>query len=374
VEIVLESLVEPTARVRQVAGMFDLPAGGASVTRLRCEMPGADEAWTVGLVTGPSGCGKTTLARAAFPGAAWCGESSWPDGRAIVDGFGPELGVGEVVELLGGAGLNSPPAWLKPYGALSVGQRWRADLARGIAEARRRGAVLCADEFTSVVDRDTARTGSAAAARLARRLGVRLVAVGCHDDIAEWLDPDWIACPAAGSLARRCLQGRPRLELEVWRCRVEAWDLFREHHYLSHSASPSSVCFLASHAGRPVAFSAWLPFVGRGPAARREHRTVVLPEWQGLGAGMALSGFVASLWRGLGLRALSATAHPGYARSRLKSGHWRLTRAPGLAARGRGGLEARLGRASTRLTAGFEYVGPAMEPRRARELLMEAGR
>ena len=46
----------------------------------------------------------------------------------------------------------------------------------------------------------------------------------------------------------------------------------------------------------------------------------------------------------------------------------------GVAEGGRGGLEARLGRASTRLTAGFEYVGPAMEPRRARELLMEAGR
>ncbi len=371
-EIRLESAVEKTARVLQVAGMFDLPAGGVTATIIRCPVPGADEAWTVGLVTGPSGCGKSTLARRAFPGAVWCGGEPWPSGRAVVDGFPPGLGVGEVVELLGGVGLNSPPAWLRPYAALSVGQQWRADLARGLALARQQGVVACADEFTSVVDRDTARAGSAAAARLARRLGVRLVAVGCHDDILEWLDPDWVARPAEGACARRALQGRPKVRLDVFRCRVQAWDLFREHHYLSHSISNASVCFMAACQGRPVGFSAWLPFVGRGPPARREHRTVVLPAWQGVGAGMALSGWVASLWRGLGYRAISATAHPGYARARLKSDQWKLTRPPGLAARGKSGLEARLGRASTRLTAGFEFVGPPMNPRQARELLMEA--
>ena len=97
-EIRLESVVEKTARVLQVAGMFDLPAGGVSATTIRCPVPGADEAWTVGLVTGPSGCGKTTLARRAFPGAVWCGGELWPSGRAVVDGFPPGLGVGEVVE------------------------------------------------------------------------------------------------------------------------------------------------------------------------------------------------------------------------------------------------------------------------------------
>ena len=229
------------------ASMFDLPAGGVTATIIRCPVPGADEAWTVGLVTGPSGCGKSTLARRAFPGAVWCGGEPWPSGRAVVDGFPPGLGVGEVVELLGGVGLNSPPAWLRPYAALSVGQQWRADLARGLAVARQRGVVACADEFTSVVDRDTARAGSAAAARLARRLGVRLVAVGCHDDILEWLDPDWVARPAEGACARRALQGRPKVRLDVFRCRVQAWDLFREHHYLSHSIDRKSTRLNSSH-------------------------------------------------------------------------------------------------------------------------------
>ena len=51
-----------------------------------------------------------------------------------------------------------------------------------------------------------------------------------------------------------------------------------------------AVCFLATWQERPAAFSAWVPFVGRGPRTRREHRTVTLPDYQGVGIGHALSG------------------------------------------------------------------------------------
>ena len=52
-------------------------------------------------------------------------------------------------------------------------------------------------------------------------------------------------------------------------------------------------------------------------------------------------------------------------RARLRSPHWRLHRAPSLAT-GRGD---RTKHATTRLTAGFEYVGPALPRRLARALL-----
>ena len=135
------------------------------------------------------------------------------------------------------------------------------------------------------------------------------------------------------------------------------------HHYLSGELARSAVCFLASWDDRPVAFSAWLPFVGAGPPTRREHRTVTLPDYQGIGIGNALSALIASLWRGLGYRAVSTTTHPAMIRARLRSPLWRLRRAPGLAS----GRERRLRglkHATTRLTAGFEYVGPAL-PRSA---------
>ncbi len=127
------------------------------------------------------------------------------------------------------------------------------------------------------------------------------------------------------------------------------------------------MCFLATWDHRPVAFSAWLPFVGTGPPARREHRTVTLPDFQGVGIGNALSNLVASLWRGLGYRAVSTTTHPALTRGRLRSPLWRLTRPPSLAT----SREPRLGlrHATTRLTAGFEYLGPALPRREALALL-----
>jgi GNAT superfamily N-acetyltransferase len=128
---------------------------------------------------------------------------------------------------------------------------------------------------------------------------------------------------------------------------------------------PAAVCFLATWRERPVAFSAWLPFVGKGLPARREHRTVTLPDYQGVGLGNALSSAVAGLWRGLGYRALSTTTHPGMISARIRSPLWQIHRMPSLAAT-RGD---RLRHASTRLTAGFEYVGPALSASAARLLL-----
>jgi GNAT superfamily N-acetyltransferase len=127
---------------------------------------------------------------------------------------------------------------------------------------------------------------------------------------------------------------------------------------------PGAACFLASWKDRPVAFSAWVPYYGKGPRTRREHRTVTLPDYQGLGIGNRLSATIAALWRGLGQRAVSTTTHPAMIRSRLRSPLWRLKRSPSLAG---GGDVFR--HATTRLTAGFEYVGPAMPADVARTIL-----
>jgi GNAT superfamily N-acetyltransferase len=145
--------------------------------------------------------------------------------------------------------------------------------------------------------------------------------------------------------------------------------LFAPHHYLSHGLAPSAVCFLACWRGRPVAFSAWLPFYGPGPKSRREHRTVTLPDYQGVGIGNALSDFVASLWTGLGYRAVSTTTHPAMIRARLHSPNWTMHRAPSFAS----GREGKVRHATTRLTAGFRYVGPPL-PRVLAEALLETRR
>jgi hypothetical protein len=95
---------------------------------------------------------------------------------------------------------------------------------------------------------------------------------------------------------------------------------------------------------------------------------VTLPDYQGVGIGNALSAFVAALWKALGHRALSTTTHPALIRARCRSPLWRMRRPPSFAT-SRGG---RLGHAVTRLTAGFEYVGPPL-PRPLARVLLESG-
>jgi ABC-type iron transport system FetAB ATPase subunit len=354
----VESRVADTPRVAQIRGLFDLPEEPVSRLEWTVRLPLDERAWSIGLVVGPSGCGKSTVVRHLWPDEVRRSATlTWPADRSVLDAFPESLPVKEIAALLNAVGFSSPPAWLRPFAVLSTGQQFRATLARLLAEAEGEPQPLVVmDEFTSVVDRTVAQVGSAAVARAVRQRRGRFVAVTCHEDVLDWLQPDWVYRPAENVFAWRRLRPRPALALDVFRCSPSAWPLFAPHHYLSHRLSPAAVCFLAAHGGRPVAFSAWLPFVGAGPRRRREHRTVVLPDFQGVGLGNALSDLLASMWAGLGYGAVSTTTHPAMIRSRLRSPRWRLTRAPAF---GRGG-DRRLRHATTRLTAGFTYVGPPM--------------
>jgi GNAT superfamily N-acetyltransferase len=216
------------------------------------------------------------------------------------------------------------------------------------------------DEFTSVVDRTVAQIGSAALARTVRGTGRRLVAVGCHYDVIDWLQPDWMFDPAAQTFEWRCLQPRPRLRLDVVRVSAAAWPRFGAHHYLSAGLNRVARCFVALCQGRPAAFTAVLSQPGPGGGRWREHRTVCLPDFQGVGIGHALSELVAAMFRATGKRYCSVTSHPGMIAHRRRSPLWRMYRAPSLGHRTEG-KHAKFNRtaALTRLTAAFEYTGPA---------------
>ena len=363
--------IQRTPRVVQIEGLFDLPPARRSELTWQVHLPIDDRPWQIGLIVGPSGCGKTTLARKLF-GEDLAGGFEWPEHEAIVDGFPVELSIKEITLLLSSVGFSSPPSWLRPFRALSNGEQFRATMARALAE---QPDLVVFDEFTSVVDRTVAQIGSAAVAKtIRRRPGQQFVAVTCHYDVAEWLDPDWIYEPATDNFQWRLeRRGRPPLWLDVSRVNSSAWHLFRNHHYLTAKLNPSAVCFCAFLDGRPIAFSAWLPFLGRlrgKQRARRNHRTVCLPDFQGVGIGQAVVDFCASLWTGLGYRAFSASSHPGEIAAKNRSTHWRVLRAPSRAVRGGDGNMRRLTRtrATNRLTASFEYVGPTLDPDLARRL------
>jgi energy-coupling factor transporter ATP-binding protein EcfA2 len=351
VHAVSQCAVVPSFRVRQVRGMFDLPGDAGERTEFTVELPSNEEAWSIGLIVGPSGSGKTTAARQAF-GEHVAGDWDWPKDRSILDAFPEWMGIAEITGLLSSVGFSSPPAWVRPFAALSNGEQFRVNLARAMAEMPELAVV---DEFTSVVDRTVARIGSAALAKAVRRRGAKFVAVTCHYDVIEWLEPDWILDMADGSLARRGLR-RPEIRMDMARCQTSAWKFFARHHYLNSELHPSAQCFVGTVEDKPATFVAALPFPHPINPGWREHRCVCFPDFQGLGIGSAASEFVASLFVAGGKPYTSVTSHPAMIRHRARSPLWRMTRAPSHAPPCR---KMRSSQSSRRVTASFRYIGPA---------------
>jgi len=379
VKITVDTPVQRTARVMQMEGIFDVPPAKRATLEWDVELPLDEKEWGIGLIVGPSGSGKTTVARNLWPDE-WARKYEWFEDKSVLDSFPDGMPVRSIVELLNSVGFSTPPAWVRPYRVLSTGEQFRVTVARALAEALHKegvaepGGFVVMDEFTSVVDRTVAQIGSAAIAQTVRRQDkLRFVAVTCHYDVEDWLQPDWVYTPVTNEFHWRSVRPRPPIELEIFRVHHSAWNLFKHHHYLSADLNHAAICFLATWLGRPVAFNAWLPQPhGQIHNLRRGHRTVTLPDYQGVGIGNAISNHVASMWRALGFRAMSTTSHPAMVGSRARSPLWRMHRAPGRTAGG--GMMSRDRKfgasiAIDRLSAGFEYIGPPMDREKARALL-----
>lgn len=365
-----ESKIARSARVTQVEGMFDVPKALKSEVHWDFDFD-LPESWHIGVIVGPSGSGKSTMSRELF-GDKVVERWEWPQDKAIVDGFPKALSVRDVTGLLTSVGLSSPPIWLRPYDVLSTGERFRADMARTLAELPDFAVV---DEYTSVVDRVVAQVGSAALAKAVRRRDTQFIAVTCHYDVLEWLEPDWVFDMATQRLARGDLQ-RPQIPIDIFRVDHTAWRMFKPHHYLTGDLNRSARCYLATWDGRPVAFSSWLPHFGRNaPKTRRSHRTVALPDYQGCGIGMHLVDHLASAWRALGYTATATAAHPAVVAYRTKSPNWIVTRGAQLSAAE--GNTARLKNpfkhATDRLASSFRFVGTPMADKEAARCLLDWG-
>ena len=327
----------------------------------------------VGLLQGPSGSGKTSLmhlllASDAENAAAASAASLCVAGEAFAawKTLGP---IGSVVstELLDVVCLPERCRSLE-YGVLSTGERFMADLARTLMYAATPSAeesfgpfmpslesgadtniALGLDEFTSTIDRKLAKRVCCSLAGYLRKTqferGVLLAT--CHVDVAGWLRPDWTFDTGNFEFTERKsgekveaaaeeveTEGvtelmsfeRPEIELVVHPCTQAVWQIFKDHHYLSGDIHFATRCLVATWEGRPVAFECRLPFPGVGRMdCYREHRLVVLPDFQGLGIGPKFSDFFGCMHLRQGLRFSSRTAHPrlgGYRQHASAKDQW----------------------------------------------------
>lgn len=348
--------------------MFDVPSQERARLEWSIEVPAVDDKWNVGLIVGPSGSGKTSVMRRVYgemPTLAWGAAS-------VVDDFAT-TSVQTITDACSAVGFNTIPAWLRPFAVLSNGERFRVDLARRLIELP---DPIVVDEFTSVVDRQVAHIGAHAVQKYARTHGRKFVAVGCHYDVIEWLQPDWVLDMATQSFTRRLLQRRPSIDVTIARVPYAAWSMFAPFHYLTSELHRSARCFGLWANDRLAAFAGMLHMPHpKVDDIMRCSRLVTLPDFQGLGLAFALIDKIGAAYRAVGKRARTYPAHPSLTRAFDRSTVWRLEKRPGKYASSTNvsatsaTSATSMGDMGGRPCAVFEYAGPSMDRDDARRLI-----
>ena len=178
--------IEPkqmTFRVDKVISMFDL-----NLEKYKEEFKGEinlDKKWDVGLIVGRSGTGKTTIAKELF---GIFDDFNFGE-NPIIEEMPKSRTVDEIIKTFTLVGFSSPPSWLKPYKVLSQGEKMRVNLAKALLSDKK---IIVFDEFTSVVDRDVAKIICMVIKKAIKKLNKKFIAISCHYDIIDWLEPDWI--------------------------------------------------------------------------------------------------------------------------------------------------------------------------------------
>lgn len=247
-----------------------------------------DTPWNVGLIVGASGSGKTTLAKKIFGDD--CFDIQVDLDKPVIDQFPADWTYDQCQAALIGIGLSQVPCWVRPLRTLSNGQQHRAIAALTMAT----GANFVVDEWTSVVDRTVGKAMSLCLGKHARKTGTRVVAVSCHYDVLEWLDPDWVIdCNKAEYHDRRSLwrgQRSEKLNFEIRPIDGKSWKYFSKYHYLSENLPCGIVRFFGVfHDGEQIGFQCFANYKPKQAGKKvmmHSNRTVIHPDYVGLGLGM----------------------------------------------------------------------------------------
>lgn len=180
-----KSPIDETFRVQKIRSAFDYQNKESEEHfKGAIELP---EKWQIGAIVGASGTGKTSIANKLFEKEI--NQKYEYNHTSVIDDMPSECSVEEITKMFYAVGFGSVPSWLKPFSVLSNGEKMRVELANRLL----RNELSIFDEFTSVVDRNVAKTMCIATKKTMQKMpNKKLVVVSCHYDILDWLQPDWI--------------------------------------------------------------------------------------------------------------------------------------------------------------------------------------
>lgn len=369
-QFVNESPVYKSFRAESIRSMFNVTGDQGSRHEVDVDCPIDDSDWKIGIIVGPSGSGKTSIGKRLWSGSCLHDSFQWDPGKPLIDDIAPGADLAKVTGALSSVGLGTVPSWLRPYQVLSMGERFRADMARILLSSPNQ---IIIDEFTSVVDRQIAQVGALAFSKSWKKTKGQCILLSCHYDIIEWVEPDWVLDTKYWEFQRGSLWRRPEIKLDIYEAGgAWAWKFFEKHHYLKLPLPVAGTYYVGEVGGEPVAHVAVC--TRPGLKSSRMTRLVVMPEWQGAGVGMAFLNEVARMWsEGQNryrkkMNGFMHTSHPGLIIALSRSPLWRsvsqqmgggdkvksrksLNRSAGVSTPGYGG--------HFRAVAGFQYRGGA---------------
>lgn len=286
----LESPVSTSFRCQKAADSLDIDATKKSVHEFSVNAD-VTTPFNIGLIVGASGSGKTTLAKQMFGDDVF--DFEYDASKPVIEQFPDDMSYEDCAKLLSGIGLTSVPCWIRPIYTLSNGQTARAIAALQMAKSD----TFVVDEWTSVVDRTVAKAMSNCLQKFARKNNKTIIALSCHYDVFEWLNPDWVIdCNKQEYTDRRSLwqnhERQEKLEFTIMECDKSTWRYFSKYHYLSQELPGGHVEFYGMyHNCEQIGFICYANYVPhkKGTVMKMHfNRVVIHPDYVGLGLGQYL--------------------------------------------------------------------------------------
>jgi energy-coupling factor transporter ATP-binding protein EcfA2 len=358
----LESPIATSFRCTMAANSLDIDVKKKSVHELNIKAD-LQSPWNMGLIVGASGSGKTTLARQIFGDA--CFDFEVDETKPVLDQFPDDWNYEQCQNALNGIGLSQVPCWIRPMYTLSNGQKTRAIAALQLAKQND----FVVDEWTSVVDRTVAKSMSHCLQKHARATQRRVVAVSCHYDVLEWLNPDWVLDCNKGEyidrrLLRQSFKRTEQLQFDIRPIGRESWKYFSKYHYLSDQL-PGGVIKLFGlfHGNDQIGFQCFANYTPcrKGDKMKmHSNRTVIHPDYVGLGLGMRLIELTSHIMHKDGFDVWAKFSSVPVARAFEKSKNWKLCNVARFTGTGGGTMLRKAGfrQAVKTYSYHFEPIGP----------------
>lgn len=104
---------------------------------------------------------------------------------------------------------------------------------------------------------------------------------------------------------------RPQCNLSVQRVEASAWEMFKQHHYLTEEINKSCKCFLFYWEDKVIGFCGVLNTPRKGnPESCAISRIVVLPSVQGMNFGSKICNFIGGIFKNNGNKLYIKTINP----------------------------------------------------------------